>query len=426
MKRVLSIDGGGIRGVIPAVICREIENNLEVRLASLFDVIAGTSTGGILAMGLAVPGLGNNASSLPNFYFKHGSQIFSDPSNRITQLWASKFNNDELKKAVSGVFGSVRISQAETELFITSYDTQLRRPVYFTRSKAKRDKSADLEMKDIAMGTSAAPMIFPAHSSGEKVLIDGGVVANNPACLGFAHAKRLWPDDEVMLLSIGTGAITRPLMGLKRNNSWGQLRWVRPLLDTLFTGTAATVDDFFRYTSLPNYLRLQGQLNEETEDLDDASDASVTGLTALGEQIYRNRQSEIGAFMERAIQVGQGLDLKITDTFPDRMVKPGPLPIQGTVDNYRNEDIYALTGKLGRFWPSARIVPNGRRWTTNLNSGHAAAEVIITVVKADPMLANYIEYYRSTAEITKYPGIQLPEKLTGVLDHMVLALDYRK
>jgi uncharacterized protein len=152
MKRVLSIDGGGIRGIIPAVLCAKLEEYADQPLSSLFDVIAGTSTGGIIALGLTLPPKGKAAKVLSEFYFKHGARIFSGARNKIGQLRKPKFDNKGLREVAADLFGSTKISEAAIEVFVTAYDTQLRRPMYLTRQNAKRDSSVDFMMRDIATG----------------------------------------------------------------------------------------------------------------------------------------------------------------------------------------------------------------------------------------------------------------------------------
>jgi uncharacterized protein len=112
MKRVLSIDGGGIRGIIPAVICAKLEEWSVAPLSSQFDLIAGTSTGGILAMGLSLPPNGKPAKELVSFYKENGRKIFSFPKPSVGQWTGPKYSNTKLKRAADQVFGSTKMSQA--------------------------------------------------------------------------------------------------------------------------------------------------------------------------------------------------------------------------------------------------------------------------------------------------------------------------
>ena len=327
MKRVLSIDGGGIRGIIPAVLCQKCEEYAGRPLSSLFDVIAGTSTGGILALGLVVPPNGKPAKDLAEFYLNYGNRIFSSPRNWIGQLTKSKFSNDGLRDASAEVFGSTKISEAITEVLVTAYDTQLRGPLYLTRERAKSDASLNLMMRDIAIATSAAPTIFQPHRFDRYVLVDGGVVANNPSCIAYAHAKKLWPTEDIMLLSLGTGVLRRPLSAL-RTQDWGQIRWARPLIDCLFSGYCKeTVNDFFRYAHLSNYLRLQGNLNNDTEALDGASPEAMDGLKSIAVSIFNHQEGEIVRFVDRLKIVGDKLTVKITSPLDTSPVQRGRLRI---------------------------------------------------------------------------------------------------
>ena len=118
----------------------------------------------------------------------------------------------------------MKIGDSIIETLITCYDIRRREAVYISRRKAKEEPAKNYLMRDIAMGTSAAPTYFPPYPLGDQFLIDGGMVANNPASLAYAEAKRLWPDQEVVLLSLGTGSLTRPIQ-YEKAKGWGLLRW---------------------------------------------------------------------------------------------------------------------------------------------------------------------------------------------------------
>ena len=179
MRRILAIDGGGIRGLIPAVVCQKIEEWSKNRIHELFDLIAGTSTGGILALGLASPPNGTAAGGLADFYKSRGPEIFSNPRRLTSYLKGPKYDNARLKSALSEQFGELKLSQAKVDVHITGYDIGLRRPIYFTRSQARANTDDDFSMRDIAVATSAAPTYFKPAKVGRHSVIDGGLALPN-------------------------------------------------------------------------------------------------------------------------------------------------------------------------------------------------------------------------------------------------------
>lgn len=301
MKRVLSIDGGGIRGLIPAVVCEHIEKESGEPIHKLFNLIAGTSTGGIIAMGLALPPTGKPASELVDFYRDAGPKIFSRPRGRSHYFRHPKFSNTDLADVMRSNFGEATISNALTEVLITSYDIKYREHFNISSRVAKESKNKDKEdhlMWRIAMGTSAAPTYFTPSELGDRVLIDGGIVANNPACLALAEARQLWGDETILLVSLGTGTLTRPIQ-YARAAKWGLIGWARPLIDCMFDGTAKATESFLNYTmDGEQYWRFQFGLNEGIEALDGVSEAAIDGLISIGRQIVENNKPRFKRLIE--------------------------------------------------------------------------------------------------------------------------------
>lgn len=155
-RTILSIDGGGIRGVIPAMVLREIEDQTGRRIAELFDVIAGTSTGGLIALGLACPDDGPaprfRAQELVELYEREGKTIFPHHLfGRLRQLGDEKYSADGLEKVLEDTFGDTRLKDALTGVIVPAYDIELREPVFFRSQRAKEDPDTyDFRMRDVA------------------------------------------------------------------------------------------------------------------------------------------------------------------------------------------------------------------------------------------------------------------------------------
>jgi len=312
--RILSIDGGGIRGIIPALVLAEIEHQTGRRIADLFDLIAGTSTGGILALGLTRPGGDGvpyyTAEKLVRLYETEGSRIFTrSPWHRIRALGNAveeKYPSGPVEDVLKEYFDDTNLSQAVTDVLITSYEIQQRCPFFFKSHNAKRNPQDDYLMRDAARATSAAPTYFEpgfieANAEHKDLaLIDGGVFANNPSMCALVEAicKFNKGPSDVFMVSLGTGELTRQL-NLEEVKGWGLLQWAQPILSVVFDGVSDTVD--YQVNSILNKLEANGQqyyrfqltLDEGYDDIDDASRTNLRVLKELANTMIKERRKDI-------------------------------------------------------------------------------------------------------------------------------------
>ncbi|HEY8581871.1 MAG TPA: patatin-like phospholipase family protein, partial [Capillimicrobium sp.] len=194
--RVLSIDGGGIRGIIPVTVLAALEQRAGRPTSALFDLVAGTSTGGILALALNVPDAEGSArwsaAAVLDLYREEGPQIFSRSlGRRITSvdgLLDDRYGNDNLREALRRYLGDTTVGEALTPALVTAYDLVARKPRFF---KSWRPEDAAVPMALAAEATSAAPTYFEPVLVDGAPLIDGGVFAGNPAMCAYAEARRL-------------------------------------------------------------------------------------------------------------------------------------------------------------------------------------------------------------------------------------------
>jgi predicted acylesterase/phospholipase RssA len=277
--KVLAIDGGGIRGLIPALVLADIETRTGRRIADLVDLIAGTSTGGIIACALAKPSP-MPASSIAAIYEEEGPEIFSRSLLRkissVGGLTDERYSSEGLVESLERHLGDAAMKDATVPLLLTAYDTE-RRAIRFLRSEGE-DSGAS--MVDAAHATSAAPTYFEPVRIGDATLIDGGVFAINPAMCAFAEVAGTLD----LLVSLGTGSHTRRLP-YGEIKDWGQLEWARPVLDVVFDGGQDAVD--FQLSRLigDRYERLQTELREASDDLDDASEDNLAALRREAERL---------------------------------------------------------------------------------------------------------------------------------------------
>jgi uncharacterized protein len=214
--RILSLDGGGIRGIFPAAFLAKLQEQLEHPIGHYFDLIAGTSTGGIIAIAL---GLGLTAAEILHLYEERGPAIF-DQQHGSLENWfrqqirglrhwfGTKYEAGELRAALISVLGTRSIGESRTRLLIPSWHPTLERVyIYKTAHHPRFENDYKQLAIDAALATAAAPTFLPPHRTNDDVdLIDGGVWANNPIGAAVIEAVGIlkWPADQLKILSIGT------------------------------------------------------------------------------------------------------------------------------------------------------------------------------------------------------------------------------
>ena len=335
--KILSIDGGGVRGLIPCKLLASLERRLQAehgedaRLADYFDLICGTSTGSILAIGLS---LGMSAEEMLNFYENRGTDIF--PTDR--QSWTRKFSNwmmthsfyerYQLKKILKEVYGrftpdgDTRLGHAHTRLIIPAYNGETGQLHLFrTAHAAHLPDAGQVPALAVALSSAAAPLFFRPYNftyapkgSTERIvfrkMIDGGIVANNPAFIGLCEAVRDLhiPLHNIALLSLGTGNVDYQLK--PDLHQMAPHFWTSPISEEVMSLinsiTAVQSKDahekvLMLQSGLENggsprfdYLRIQHRFSKEKFiELDDASRESVLRMLIIAHQLYEEHGEKI-------------------------------------------------------------------------------------------------------------------------------------
>jgi hypothetical protein len=293
--KVLAIDGGGIRGLIPALVLAEIEQRSGRHIADLFDLVAGTSTGAIIACALTRPNP-MGADRVAELYEQEGPQIF-DASllktiTSVGGLLDERYDASALVASLKRHIGDARLADAVTGILVTAYDLEARQALELR-------KSDDMSMVDAAHGSSAAPTYFEPVRVGNRTLVDGGVFAINPAALAYAEAQ----GQLDVLASLGTGQHTKPLPFDEVKN-WGALQWARPILDVVFDGSADAVDSILSRLIDGRYMRFQTMLTEASDALDDASEENLAALRREAERLIADRSADIDRLIAMLTQSG--------------------------------------------------------------------------------------------------------------------------
>ena len=291
------------------MVLAHLEEATGKRVADMFDLVAGTSTGGIIALALTLPGDDGpawRARDLVDLYEREGPRIFS------RSVWHSvrsvggaveeRYPQEGLEGVLQEYFGDRRLKEALTPVIVTAYELESRQPFFFKSRKAVTDASYDFPLRQVARATSAAPTYFEplkletSEPVGYYALVDGGVFANNPAMCAWAEASAGGVPADAKLLSLGTGELTRPIH-YDDAKGWGLVNWARPILDVVMDGVSDATDHQLGEMLGPQrYLRLTTTLDIGNDDMDDASATNLHALKVQGQKLVDQHGDELTAF----------------------------------------------------------------------------------------------------------------------------------
>ncbi|EOZ98633.1 patatin family protein [Indibacter alkaliphilus LW1] len=336
MKQVaiLSIDGGGIRGIIPGTILQLIEEkiqektaNPQARLVDYFDFVAGTSTGGILGCGMLMPDPAMEGrpkfsmEEVVNLYHENGGDIFKKPlGHKLRTLFGvreEKYPNDNLKKALHEYFGDTYLSEMLKPCLFTAYDIESRKSTFFKWGKACDDISHDFYIRDVAQATAAAPTYFEAaliksRFGSSYPLIDGGVFANNPAMCAYAEVRKCDFDEikkptskDMLMISLGTGSVKEPFP-YERAKKFGLVQWIKPLIDIMMSGNSETVSHQLEWlfdagNNQEGFIRVEPELHEASPSMDDASTKNMNALRDAAIKFVKDNPEKINNVVDKLI-----------------------------------------------------------------------------------------------------------------------------
>jgi patatin-like phospholipase/acyl hydrolase len=332
--RILSVDGGGVRGLIPALLLQDLEARLrkqrpDATLTDHFDLFVGTSTGGLIVLGLTAPtengsGPRMNAAKLVDLYRGRGPEIFKRSLlQKLRTLWGwtgPKYGLGPLGNVLSDELGPGRLADALRDLVVVSYDMATPGPQFFKRWQASASTERNPTLVDVGLASSAAPTYFPALGLDGGAFVDGGVFAANPTIAGVAEALKRTTDppapltpQDLLVVSLGTGRhIDR--YSERQVRGWGKLGWIWPrasgpaLLEAVFDGQSRAADHWAHmllnhqagqkpdpeFGRGPRYWRFEPEL-PRPYGLDDASTATLDALTAAAQQMIQARAADLDA-----------------------------------------------------------------------------------------------------------------------------------
>ncbi len=329
-RHILSIDGGGVRGLVAAIVLDALDQEFKAAgktgaVGDCFDLIVGTSSGALIAAGLALPAPDGSPGASPRqlrSFFEEKSRTIFPPRwfcnipviGRLPQLFGPLHNPAPLEAQLKTQFGDMVFASARRNLMIPAYSIDPRDVVLFRGGPAyagreEGERFGMIRVRDAVMGSSAAPTFFPPHRienpdrSLQWTAIDGGVFINDPAMAAVAEAMRLFPGDALRIISLGTGRQTRnyPFNEARR---WGFSQWVSPtgrfrtpLISAIQDGQARAVSRQLKYLLGENYFRFDYRLEKGrgSDKLDDASKKNLNRLTRGAMEMVETMRPQLRA-----------------------------------------------------------------------------------------------------------------------------------
>ncbi|MCB1681666.1 MAG: patatin-like phospholipase family protein [Rhodospirillales bacterium] len=327
---LLSVDGGGIRGIIPSRILEYVETRMGVPVQSRFYMSAGASAGGQIVTATSLvngkPIL--TAGETKNLFVVEGPEIFrkgflSRTFNiDLPNLFTTKYDGKHLDHVLRRVFGDLKLSDLDNDLLVSSYDIVRRKEKLFKswdargnftdpsdRAQGTDPRSKDYSLFDVARATSSAQSYFNVYTAHNMLgepshLIDGGNFANNPALMLYADAVRRYGDThQYVVLSLGSGETERPLDVHALRNA-GIIRWASPTVH-INLGSMRSHDYIMRTLLERDYIRMQTDLRRQSpdkpgpsDDFDDASKENIARLEERAEELLKAERHRLDCFVE--------------------------------------------------------------------------------------------------------------------------------
>jgi patatin-like phospholipase/acyl hydrolase len=312
--RILSLDGGGLRGIIPVLVIKEIERRTGKPITDMFDMIAGTSTGALIACGLSVSDDGVNPkykiADIEKIYTERGNDIFPKKKwfngflSGVSALKNPKFKADGLQKVLEELLGEKRIADCFKPIFVTTFDLYNNEALLFKYRQAIADPSRNARLIDICRATSAAPTYLPTYNfmynDKKRVCVDGGIYMNNPSIGALVEITKFHKEapynmeelslSDISILSIGTGHYSSEI-ARKKVEGFGLLDWATNITDVMMQAVNQTTTyQTEEFTSTGNFLRINIDIDDpKYADMADSSEETRQYLSRqVNSQIIGN------------------------------------------------------------------------------------------------------------------------------------------
>lgn len=310
--KVLALSGGGIRGLFSAEVITKLEEIRSVRFLDHFDLICGTSIGGIVALGLAA---GIEPRVIAQNLRDHGEEIFPDRSGFfgipafLKNTFSANYDVEPLKSLLTDIFEDRCLKDLKTRVLITAVNYSTGEPKVFKTPHLPRYLNEhNLSLVDVALATSAAPTYFPIHTIDDQRFVDGGLIGNSPVYFGLheaVYSLKIKPE-QVSVLSIGTMGVKKTSDHRKKLNQ-GWFHWIKPSMELTLSASESLHHHLAsQILQKDNLLVLDAELNNDQAkyiSMDNASREALETLSARGKAVanFHSNSSKIDAFLSEKV-----------------------------------------------------------------------------------------------------------------------------
>lgn len=320
--KILSIDGGGVRGLIPCIFLSHLRKELDstgntTSFHKLFNIISGTSTGSIISLMLIKPPKDysdiERLELLLDLYENKTKIIFPQASyeipQHIRQFFRPKYSGKQLKKLLRQNLIDYTLEDSLTNLIVPTYDMRNMSPFLFKHNKVTVNNCPNFLLKDVGLASSAAPTYLPpantrSITTGQSYcFVDGGIYCNNPSLCAYTYAKSIFPNaKKYLIISLGTGNYTRTYK-CKNIKKWGILGWMNPFnkvpLLSAFMDSQIESDNYVisNMTDAKEY-RFEVSLDGISSELDDSSDKNIEFLKGKASELILSKKDDINKIVK--------------------------------------------------------------------------------------------------------------------------------
>ncbi|AAZ68233.1 patatin-like phospholipase family protein [Ehrlichia canis] len=302
-KYVLSVDGGGVRGIVAATILQEIEKRINKPLCKVFDLVSGSSVGSLICGALCV----KNADGTPRYsacdllelILMYAGKIFCNSTvrNALSLVFGPKYSDKNLNAVLQEIFGDVTIKDLIADFIVPSYDLCSNQTIMF---RSWIDKYSDIKVCDVTRAAVAAPTYFTPKKmivdNKKQLLVDSAIVCNNPVIAAYSAAQVLYPNEKICCLSVGCGTVSQSFSDLQNS----LLYWSRKILCVIIDAGLEAID--YEMARLvkgeDSYCRISGDIVYSACDFGDASQENIKNLKKDAQKILQENEKNINDFCD--------------------------------------------------------------------------------------------------------------------------------
>ncbi|KJV63328.1 MULTISPECIES: patatin-like phospholipase family protein [Ehrlichia] len=302
-KYILSIDGGGVRGIVAATILQEIEKKINKPLYKVFDLVSGSSVGSLIGGALCLKKADGtpkyDTSDLLDLMLKYSGKIFSNSITRgiFSLIVGPKYSDRNLNSVLKGIFGDAVMKDLVANFIVPSYDLYSSQTIMF---RSWIDKYRNIKVSDIARGAVAAPTYFAPKKivvdNKKKLLIDSSIVCNNPIIAAYAAAQVLYPNEKLCCLSVGCGTVNKNFSDLQNS----LLYWADKIMFVIIDAGLDAID--YQMSRIikeeDTYCRISGNIAYSKCDFSDASPENIQNVKRDAQKIIQENESSINDFCD--------------------------------------------------------------------------------------------------------------------------------